>query len=191
MSQFSQFSDQGPSSLFEDDIDTFSYIPTDEPSIFTSDPSSFTADTDSPLFSVPTTLKRIGPDNKKLWVLYSEMSKNDFINWWLQTEYGSLSDHRKKIRWDAKRSSSAWDNYDQVAHHVSGEPRIMCRRCGKDFPHPHQHANGTNSMKRDYEANKCRRAGNSAVKQQTIQQSIEFAVCYIISYNIYLYTNLY
>jgi hypothetical protein len=80
MSQFIQFSDQGPSSLFEDDIDTFLYILIDEPSIFISDPSSFTTDIDLPLFSVPTTLRRIGPDNKKPWVLYSEMSKNDFIN---------------------------------------------------------------------------------------------------------------
>jgi hypothetical protein len=80
MSQFIQFSDQSPSSLFEDDIDTFSYVPTDELSIFTSNPSSFTTDTDLPLFSVPTTLRRISPDNKKPWVLYSKMSKNDFIN---------------------------------------------------------------------------------------------------------------
>jgi hypothetical protein len=115
MSQFSQFSDQGPSPLFENDIDTFSYVPTDQLSIFTSDPLSVTADTDLPLFSIPSTLKRIGPDNKKLWVLYSEMSKNDFINWWLQTEYGRLGsqlDNQKKIRWNAKRSSSAWDNYN-------------------------------------------------------------------------------
>jgi hypothetical protein len=69
-------------------------------------------DIDLPLFSVLTTLRWIGPDNKKLWVLYSEMSKNDFINWWLQIEYGGQLDHQKKIRWDAKRSSSAWDNYN-------------------------------------------------------------------------------
>jgi hypothetical protein len=67
----------------------------------------------------------------------------------------------------------------------------MCQRYGKNFPHPHQHANGTNSIKRHYKANKYQRAGNSTLKQQNIQQSIEFTVYYIISYNLYLYTNLY
>lgn len=113
------------------------------------------------------------------------MGKDEFINWWLQTEYGSQSEYQKKIRWDAKRSSSTWKNYDQVAHHISGEPKVMCRRCGKDFTHPHQHANGTNSMKRHFEANKCKRAGDRAAKQQSIQQSMEFAVGLTIPYYIY------
>lgn len=84
MSQFSQFSDPCPSSLYEDDIDTLSYLPTDELPISTTDPPSSIADPDflRPHF-VPNTLKRIGPDYKKLWVLFSEMGKDDFINWWL------------------------------------------------------------------------------------------------------------
>jgi hypothetical protein len=67
----------------------------------------------------------------------------------------------------------------------------MCQRCGKDFPHPHQHANSTNSIKRHYKANKCQCTGNNTLKQQNIQQSMKFIVYYIISYNLYLYTNLY
>jgi hypothetical protein len=82
MSQLSQFSDAGPSSLYEDDTDTFSYFPIDELPISASDPPSSIADTDflRPL-SVPSTLKRIGPGYKKLWVLFSDMGKDEFINW--------------------------------------------------------------------------------------------------------------
>jgi hypothetical protein len=84
MSQLSQFSDAGPLSLYENDIDTFSYFPTDELPISALDPPSSIADTDflRPL-SVLSTLKQIGPDYKKLWVVFSDIDKDEFINWWL------------------------------------------------------------------------------------------------------------
>lgn len=186
MSQLSQFSDPGPSSLHEGDaIDHLSsYLPSDDIQLFTPDLScsqqTVTSATESDFLrplSVPSSLQRVGPDRKKSWVLYADMSKAEFITWWLQTQFGSRLDQQKKIRWDAKRSSPSWKNYDQVAHCVTGEPKIICRRCGKDFPHPHSHSNGTNSMKRHYEANKCQKAASDAAKQQSIHQSMEFAVC--------------
>ncbi|RHZ50298.1 uncharacterized protein CDV56_100590 [Aspergillus thermomutatus] len=123
----------------------------------------------------PATLRRVGPDRKKSYVLYEDMSKEEYISWWIQTQYASIEDQRKKIRWDGKRSSDAWKNFNQVAHHISGQPKVMCRRCGTVLPHPHEHSNGTNSMKRHYTGEKCRRAANNAAEQQSIQQSLAFA----------------
>jgi hypothetical protein len=46
MSQLSQFSDAGPSSLYEDKTDTFSYFLIDKLPISVSDPLSLIADID-------------------------------------------------------------------------------------------------------------------------------------------------
>lgn len=182
MSRFSQFSDAGPSSQYESDLpDNLPYLQSDDqlftPNISYSQPtitSTLGSEFLSPL-SVPPSLQRLGPDQKKLWVLYSEMTKDEFILWWLQTQYASQPD-RKRIRWDSKHSSDNWKNFDQVAHHATGEPMVMCRRCGKTLPHPQQTANGTNSMRRHFAAGKCRQAGNDVSRQRSIQQSIDHAV---------------
>jgi hypothetical protein len=37
------------------------------------------------------------------------MSKDDFIRWWLQTDFGSKKELQDIIHWDGKKSLLYWD----------------------------------------------------------------------------------
>lgn len=90
--------------------------------------------------SAPYFLKRVGPDQRKLFILYdavNEESKTKFIEWWRTIVRGGMPETQHNIRWDAKHISDAWKQFDQVAHHVTGEPMVMCRLCGTTILHPH------------------------------------------------------
>jgi hypothetical protein len=187
MSQLSLFSDAGPSSIWENDTtDTRSHLQSDDLQPFTPDLScsqqtiTSAPETDflRPL-SAPASLHRVGPDRKKSYILYSDMGKDEFVIWWLQTQYASQQDQRKKIRWNAKHHSDVWKHFDQVAHHTSGEPKVMCRRCGRILDHPQHTMNGTTSMKRHLEGGICQKTANNAARQRNIQVSMQDAVCII------------
>jgi hypothetical protein len=39
--------------------------------------------------SIPNTVEHIGPEKKKNYLLWTEMVNDDFVAWWLKTEFGS------------------------------------------------------------------------------------------------------
>lgn len=87
----SQLPDLYSSSLYEGDIlDPRSCFQSDDVNLFTSEPSVsqqtivsvLESDFTRPL-SVPSSLQRVSPGRTKTWILYSEMSKDEFIEWWL------------------------------------------------------------------------------------------------------------
>lgn len=107
----SQLSDIYSSSLYEHDpaatlTDTLSHLPSDDIQLFSTEasssrqPLSSTPDTDfiRPL-AVPSSLQRVGPGRRKDYLLYTDMNKDDFIHWWLQTAHGSTPEG-KKFNWD-------------------------------------------------------------------------------------------
>jgi hypothetical protein len=114
----SQFSDSFlPSLCDSESIDTFTNLLPDDltPDLFYS-AQSLNSDIDYPQFRPfvppPPSLQRIGPDRKKSYVLYTTMSKKEFIDWWLESEYGA----KNRIRGDSYRLfSSMWDSFNQVA----------------------------------------------------------------------------
>ncbi|KAG0153110.1 hypothetical protein PDIDSM_2069 [Penicillium digitatum] len=61
------------------------------------------------------------------------MSHNDFVDWWLETDYGRKS----KLKWDSNRHTEIWNSYHQVAQGIDGAPKVMCKRCGKILEHPY------------------------------------------------------
>jgi hypothetical protein len=113
-SQHSQFSDVYASSLYDaDTTDSLQIVQSDDfiPDISFGQQSfdsvtSSVADSDYvqslafPLL-VPTSLQRVCPDRINTYVIYSEMAKDDFVSWWLQTDYG----RKKQIRWNARQQS--------------------------------------------------------------------------------------
>ena len=46
--------------------------------------------------TIPSSLQRVGPHRIKPWILYTPMNKEEYINWWLQTECGSSLSKDKK-----------------------------------------------------------------------------------------------
>lgn len=105
------------------------------------------------------------------------MSKDDFIAWWLQTEHGGEQEKKIEFHWDgAGNKSEIWQHFDQVSHHTSGLPKVMCQRCGKILDHPNCTSNGTNSMRRHWKGEKCQRAASQAGRQPNIRKAIEDSV---------------
>ncbi|KAG0158922.1 hypothetical protein PDIDSM_6442 [Penicillium digitatum] len=47
------------------------------------------------------------------------MSHNDFVDWWLETDYGRKS----KLKWDSNRHTEIWNSYHQVAQGIDGAPK--------------------------------------------------------------------
>ncbi|QKX61420.1 uncharacterized protein TRUGW13939_08568 [Talaromyces rugulosus] len=128
-SQLSDFT----SSLYSGDIDDLPSLSTQQ---ITPSASHHTIDSgfhrpDDLL--VPPSLIRVGPDRRNRFVLYDKMSHNEFIDWWLQTDYG----RKRKINWDSHRHTVIWNSYNQVAEGVDGTPKVMCKRCGKILEHPY------------------------------------------------------
>ncbi|KAL4971718.1 hypothetical protein BDW66DRAFT_145603 [Aspergillus desertorum] len=97
MSQSTQMSDAGSSSLFNiDDSDSLSGLQSDNqhlhiPDILHRQQSiNLTSDLDilpvllPPCPPAPSSLQRIKPDRKSSYILYLDMTKSEFVAWWLK-----------------------------------------------------------------------------------------------------------
>jgi hypothetical protein len=77
--------------------------------------------------------QRVGPGRGQ-YFLYDAMLHNDWIDWWLHTDYGS----RSKINWDSQHGrAKIWKEFDQVAHSVHGTAKVMCKNCSAILEHPY------------------------------------------------------
>jgi hypothetical protein len=188
MSQ-SQLSDFA-SSLYDSEIDNFSDLPhsnlydlTPEPSgsqqTINSLHSDFLRPTLPPI--VPSSFTYVGPDRRKAYVLYDRMSHNDWVEWWLQTDYGGKSN----IHWDSNHQSDAWNYFDQVAHSTNGAPKVMCKRCGVVLEHPNSlvsgskgQRQGTSTMTKHLKTASCKRAlkGPKAEIRRFLQKVVSSSI---------------
>ncbi|KAJ5507027.1 hypothetical protein N7527_009170 [Penicillium freii] len=83
----------------------------------------------------PEYFQRVGPGRKGQFFLYDKMDHSDWVNWWLQTDYGS----NNKIPWESQHGSASetWTQFEQVAHVGTGVPKVMCKRCDQILEHPY------------------------------------------------------
>ncbi|KAK9847191.1 hypothetical protein MYU51_020359 [Penicillium brevicompactum] len=162
MSQLSLFSDAYPSSLYEGDtIDGLSF-PNDQfhtPDLSGSQQISESVSnpgflTPIPLLSVPPSLERVSPGRSIEFVLYSDMSKDEFVAWWLETEFG----RKKRLHWSGKRTAACWQHFDQVANAKTGKPGAKCRQCHKVLDHPANGRYGTTALHRRLAGPTCRKS---------------------------------
>jgi hypothetical protein len=92
-SQHSDFT----SSLYDSEIDNLSYL-TSSNHLATPSGSQYTLEASDqdflrPIISlaVPSFFTRVGPDRRKAFILYDRMAHNDWVDWWLQTDFGRKS----------------------------------------------------------------------------------------------------
>jgi BED zinc finger. len=117
---------------------------------------------------LPPSLRRVG-GRRKEWALWSEMTKTEFIEWWLTTQYATTLPNPGQVHWDGVgQSSKAWECFDQVANITSGEPKVLCRRCGDFLQHPWRH--GPSGMSRHLKKDKCKEVGRQANIQLMMAQ---------------------
>jgi hypothetical protein len=112
---------------------------------------------------IPPSLQaqRVYPDRINAYLVYSDMTKDDFVTWWLQTDFGQ----KKRMRWDARQQSDVWKHFDLVAKANDGTPMVMCKRCRKVLDHPQQHGNGTTAMVKHLKGISCRTHKGPGIKQ--------------------------
>jgi hypothetical protein len=173
MSQASQFSEVYLSSIYEGDpIDNLQFCfpnASESRQTLNSIPDSdFLRPPSPPL--IPDTLTRVGPDRAKSFVLYSDMTKDAFVTWWLRTDYGN----KKRCHWDGRHQADCWQSFEQVADARTGKPGVMCKSCNKILDHPANGHFGTSSMNKHIKGVNCRRA---ATRRPNIKQILEHAVC--------------
>jgi hypothetical protein len=173
----SQFSEHYPSSAFEDNPqDTLSFFTSDglfnvdghETPISTPD-VSLLRPVIPPAF--PDTLERVGPPKRKDYILWTEMANEDFIVWWLKTEYGSKM---KRNIFEGKRNAECWDHFYQVAAIQDGSPKVICKHCDHILAHPADKRRGTSTMNRHCsQKGACRRR---PTQSQDIRKAIKNGV---------------
>ncbi|KAJ5249580.1 hypothetical protein N7524_011896 [Penicillium chrysogenum] len=175
-----QISDAYHSSSYSGDVPDLNFLPSDDRLLDL--PSSqenlnsvsevdFLRSQTPPL--IPSSLDRVGPDRRKLFVLYTDMANDDFVNWWLQTDFGK----KKGIHWETSRhQSDVWQYFEQVASSGDGAPKIMCKRCHKVLEHPQISRNGTSTMRTHIKGITCQQTmGNNGAPKQDIKRLMQDA----------------
>jgi hypothetical protein len=99
------------SSIYDGDIDNLPYLPPEDshllytPEVLVSQQTTDSFDQEfirpSAPPTIPSSLKRVGPDRRKGYVLYESMTHSDWVDWWLQTDFGKQS----RVRWDSNHFS--------------------------------------------------------------------------------------
>ncbi|KAJ5267369.1 hypothetical protein N7478_010177 [Penicillium angulare] len=118
----------------------------------------------------PPTLRRVGPQGRKSWILYEPSLEREFLEWWEKTNYGQKlqEDGQSLIKWSTEsRHADVWKHFDQVAHIDTGHPRVLCQACLTLLDHPQHRKNGTSAMSRHQKSNTCRR-GKKRGSHQTL-----------------------
>ena len=122
---------------------------------------------------VPSSLRR-STDRKKAWVIFDEMDKKAFLDWWFKTQFGSTEDIQRQIKWDGKKlNTELWSDFSHVAHYQTGEPKVMCNSCGNTLNHPNYQSTGTSTIKKHQAS--CKKAQLHG-KRPNIQQLLQNAV---------------
>jgi hypothetical protein len=111
------------------------------------------------------------PEIIKDWVLYTEMNKDEFVEWWLTTSIGSELYEKSHQIFDAKkRHSDVWRSFHEVVHTRTGDPRNLC------LDHPSRKGNGTTPMIRHLRGDKCQKLASHASKTGRLKELFELQV---------------
>ena len=192
----SQYSDAFSSSFYDGRVEDITYLASENALLFTPDliESQQTIDSSDTEFLrpaprpiVPSSLTRVGPGRSKAYVLYTRMVHEEFVQWWLETEYGRT----RKLEWEAPHPSAIWEQFDQVADGVSGTAKVMCKRCGQILEHPYSlnpktaSRHGTSTITRHLKTASCVQSARERVRRSDITKFIRSDASCPLSYLIF------
>ncbi|OQD75560.1 hypothetical protein PENANT_c151G07083, partial [Penicillium antarcticum] len=98
----------------------------------------------------PDILPRTKPDRINEYVVFTTTMTAEFIQWWLETDFG----------------------FEQVANAKDGKPGVICKRCRTILEHPSTNHTGTSSMQKHLDGLRCRQR---IPKRGNIQQLLSDA----------------
>ena len=89
--------------------------------------------------------------------LYLPDSATTFMEWWQTTSYTvamtqGKPKHHNPVWQLTSQTSEVWSNYQQVAHWMTGLPKVICISCQAVLDHPNQKDHGTSSMSKHQES---------------------------------------
>ncbi|KAJ5743494.1 hypothetical protein N7533_010596 [Penicillium manginii] len=156
-SQHSLVYDHYSSSIFGDNpSDNLNFLSAD--TLYTDTSTSALDPSPTQLLAVlspPDNLQRVGPLRKQNYVLWTEMANDEFVAWWLQTEFGSRI---KRNIFEGRRQAECWKHFHQVAAIKDGAPKVLCKSCDHALHHPGDGHRGTSTMNKHYSSSvNCRK----------------------------------
>jgi hypothetical protein len=114
-------------------------------------------------FGSPLSFNRIG--RSKLFFQWTQEQHTQFLEWWLSTEWvinaaadqDGADDLATRVNWNStSRKSEFWKSFDQAANRHTGEPVLICQKCGISIVHPGIRNSGTNALKNHVLSQSCR-----------------------------------
>ncbi|KAI9778255.1 MAG: hypothetical protein M1839_008279 [Geoglossum umbratile] len=112
-----------------------------------------------------------------MFFVYTESQKEDFNMWWERTIWAEETGYGKHRHpnWDSRvRTALVWRKFTQVADRLTGEPGMMCDRCGANFAHPRTaRYGGTWPLECHLQSVDCRSPGMEVVQVQATQSPIK------------------
>jgi hypothetical protein len=99
--------------------------------------------------------------------IWDNQYHKQFVKWWLEKSWVVATatepkyvgvDLEKKLAWNGLKMSTVWRDYYQGAQVLDGKPVVVCTRCHKPLTHPVIDKNGSSSLGRHTQSEKCRKA---------------------------------
>jgi hypothetical protein len=142
--------------VYDDFTSLPSFIPRRNPSQISYNESNTSSQLSGP--SLPPGLLPVA--NAPNYVAWSLEKHAVFLEWWYKTLWGRddplVCKDTKRVKWERIHSSNAWSNFNQVAHHLTGEPALCCKYCGQILKHPTLKNTGTSNLSGHLQQSKCR-----------------------------------
>lgn len=115
------------------------------------------SDSAADIESIPPGITLLGRTRKTRCVLYDPATADQFMPWWRATNFAKeLANKGKSHSWgSAKRTSSAWKEFQEVAAFPGGQPKVRCSHCSVLLEHPQPKNHGTTAMSRHLETGGC------------------------------------
>ena len=109
----------------------------------------------------PTSLSRSLDNQAVLYPLGDSIKCDIFQAWWDLTPYGVQLPISKRPRWgkQSTHQNSVWPYFTEGADIMQGEPKAICKLCGKVIVHPTPKNSGTRAFWNHLNSDRCQDEG--------------------------------
>jgi hypothetical protein len=109
----------------------------------------------------PTDLPRTSNKQCVLYPVDDSIKAEIFRLWWDSTPYGVHFRSRKQLKWGhkARDDKSVWSHFVDGADVIQGAPKVLCKYCWRDHPHPAIKNSGTSTLRKHLNSGTCQKTG--------------------------------
>jgi hypothetical protein len=110
----------------------------------------------------PTDLRRSPNKQCVLYPAEDSCKAEVFRLWWDATPYAiHFRTAKRQFKWGskAKDEKSVWSHFVDGADIMQGAPRVLCKYCWRDHPHPAVKNSGTSTLRKHLNSGWCKKTG--------------------------------